>query len=129
MRNCSSRAISPFPAVFSKDLYCRHIKNQVSFGKGLKRNSVCVQLENFIFNPLPNKRENFSMGLTDNTSRLHIKRWEIGDLSLSLFLRYNRKTFSEKEKMLVTRDFSPFSTVFKIFLFQGRQSLRLGLEG
>ena len=26
-RNCSLRAISPFPAVFSKDLNCRHVKN------------------------------------------------------------------------------------------------------
>ena len=25
-RNCSSRAISSFPTVFSKDLYCRHVK-------------------------------------------------------------------------------------------------------
>ena len=33
MRNCSLRAISPFPTVFSKDLYCR---NQGLFGKGLK---------------------------------------------------------------------------------------------
>ena len=24
--NCSLRAISPFPSVFSKDLYCRHVK-------------------------------------------------------------------------------------------------------
>ena len=24
-RNCSLRAISPFPTVFSKDLYCRHV--------------------------------------------------------------------------------------------------------
>ena len=35
-RNCSSRAISPFPTMFSKDLYCRHIKNQGLFGKGLR---------------------------------------------------------------------------------------------
>ena len=27
-RNCSLRAISPFPAVFSKDLYCRHVKTR-----------------------------------------------------------------------------------------------------
>ena len=26
MSNCSLRAISPFPTVFSKDLYCRHLK-------------------------------------------------------------------------------------------------------
>ena len=32
-------AISPFPTVFSKDLYCRHVKTRVClglFGKGLK---------------------------------------------------------------------------------------------
>ena len=27
-RNCSFRAISPFPTVFSKGLYCRHIKTR-----------------------------------------------------------------------------------------------------
>ena len=26
MRNCSLRAISPFPTMFSKDLYCRHVE-------------------------------------------------------------------------------------------------------
>ena len=34
-KNCLLRAISPVPTVFSKDLYCRHIKNQGFFGKGL----------------------------------------------------------------------------------------------
>ena len=34
-RICSLRAVSPIPAVFSKVLYCRHIKNQGLFGKGL----------------------------------------------------------------------------------------------
>ena len=37
-RNCSLPAISPFPTVFSKDLYCRQRKNQGLFGKGLKHN-------------------------------------------------------------------------------------------
>ena len=32
-RNCSSRAISPFPAVFSKDLYCRHVKTRACLGR------------------------------------------------------------------------------------------------
>ena len=32
-RNHSSPAISPFPTVFSKDLYCRHIKTRACFGK------------------------------------------------------------------------------------------------
>ena len=34
-RNCSLRAISSFPTVFSKDFYCRHVKTRVCLGKGL----------------------------------------------------------------------------------------------
>ena len=30
------RAISSFPTLFLKDLYCRHVKNQGLFGQGLK---------------------------------------------------------------------------------------------
>ena len=33
-RNCSLRAISPFPRVFSKDLYRRHVKTRACLGKG-----------------------------------------------------------------------------------------------
>ena len=28
-RNCLLRAISPFPTIFSKDLYCRHVKTRL----------------------------------------------------------------------------------------------------
>ena len=35
-RNCSLRAISPFPTVFSNDLYRRHVKNLGLFWKGWK---------------------------------------------------------------------------------------------
>ena len=31
---CSLRAISPLPKVFSKDLYCRHVKTRACVGKG-----------------------------------------------------------------------------------------------
>ena len=34
MRNCSSRAISPFPTVFSKNLHCRQVKTRACLGKG-----------------------------------------------------------------------------------------------
>ena len=30
---CLFRTISPFPTVFSKDLYCRHIKTRACLGK------------------------------------------------------------------------------------------------
>ena len=33
-RNCSLRAISSFPAVFSIVLYCRHVKTRACLGKG-----------------------------------------------------------------------------------------------
>ena len=33
-RNCSLRAISPFPIVFSNDLYSRQVKTRVCLGKG-----------------------------------------------------------------------------------------------
>ena len=33
-RNLSLRAISPFPTVFSKHLYCRHVKTGACLGKG-----------------------------------------------------------------------------------------------
>ena len=32
--NCSLRAIYPFPTVFSKDLYSRHVKTRACLGKG-----------------------------------------------------------------------------------------------
>ena len=38
-RNCSSRAISPFPTVFSKDLYCRHVKTQLVWERVKSLNS------------------------------------------------------------------------------------------
>ena len=33
-RNCSLWAISPFPTVFSRDMYCRHVKTRACLGKG-----------------------------------------------------------------------------------------------
>ena len=33
-RNCSLRAISPYPTVFSKDLYCRDVKHRTFLEKG-----------------------------------------------------------------------------------------------
>ena len=33
-RNCSLRRISSFPAVFSKDLYCRHVRTRACLRKG-----------------------------------------------------------------------------------------------
>ena len=33
-RNCSLQAISPFPTVFSKDLYSKHVKTRACLGMG-----------------------------------------------------------------------------------------------
>ena len=42
-RNCSLRAISPFPTVFSKDLYCRYVKIWACLGMGLQW--ICVYMD------------------------------------------------------------------------------------
>ena len=36
-----AQAISPFPTVFSKDVYCRHLKTRACFGKGKTRLEFC----------------------------------------------------------------------------------------
>ena len=41
-RNCSLRAISPFPTVFSKGLYCRHIKTRDCLRKGKPKNELSI---------------------------------------------------------------------------------------
>ena len=33
-RNCLLAAISPFPTVYTKDLYCRYVKTRACLGKG-----------------------------------------------------------------------------------------------
>ena len=33
-KHCRKRRISPFPTVFSKDLYCKHKKTRACLGKG-----------------------------------------------------------------------------------------------
>ena len=45
-----SRKISPFPTVFSKDLFYRHVKKQGLFGKGLRLffNMFCNLLKNTV---------------------------------------------------------------------------------
>ena len=40
-RNCSIHAIPPFPAVFPKDLYCRHVKTRACLGKDYIEHTTC----------------------------------------------------------------------------------------
>ena len=51
-RNCSLRAISPFPSVFSKDFCCKHVKTMACLGKGKlfpkQQNFRLVQVESII---------------------------------------------------------------------------------
>ena len=47
-RNCSLRAISPFPAEFSKDLFFRQVKSKGMFWKGLQREYNLNSLQNVL---------------------------------------------------------------------------------
>ena len=84
-RNCSLRAISPFPTVFSKDLYFRHVKTRACFWKGSK---TCGLAPSHQINPFPDKPRFLRVCST----RL-------------------LKTLWEKEKLLVMSNFS-FSHCF-----------------
>ena len=50
-RNCSLRAISPFPTVFSKDFNCRHVKARDCLGEGYGNTtfSLISHLKTFFF--------------------------------------------------------------------------------
>ena len=50
-RNCSLRAVSPFPSVF-KRLVLQTCKNQVLFGKGLRRGKMVILSVLAILRPL-----------------------------------------------------------------------------
>ena len=54
-RNCSLRAISPFPTLFSKDLYCRNVKTRACLGKAYAGDST--QIKQFCGNSFANTME------------------------------------------------------------------------
>ena len=79
-RNCSLRAISPFPMVFSKDLYCRHEKKQDLLGKGFNFSwRWKLKLRQFTLHPTiptfntPGKKKTFEniVGKGENAGNQH----------------------------------------------------------
>ena len=89
-RNCSLRAISPFPVVFSKDLYCRHVKTRACLGNGLVS-------KNYHFYHKLEAYRTFSQ-------TIHNSKGLKGKKPL--------KTLREEGKMLVSSIFSFFSQCF-----------------
>ena len=87
-RNCSLQARSPFLTVFSKDMYVRHIKKQGFVWERVNAlsNNNCRFSQN---NPFPNKS------------------W-----LLCVCITRLLKTLWEKEKLLVTSNFSFFPQCF-----------------
>ena len=54
-RNCSLRAISPFPTVLSKDLSCRHVNTRACLGKGKKRFRIFLLVYSLLEEPYNSK--------------------------------------------------------------------------
>ena len=92
-RNCSLRAISPFPAVFSKGLYCRHVKTRACLGKS------------YLFP----KRQNFGQIEIESICR----RQNECDCKIEILFWEEKKTLWGKEKMLIKSIFSFSHNVFK----------------
>ena len=101
-RNCSLRAISAFPTVFSKHLLCRHVKTRATLAKVYYQSMTSTKqiiIWNWtqkipVLNPFPNKP------------------WFSRVCSTSLL-----KTLWEKEKLLITSNLSFSHSVF--YLFEG----------
>ena len=99
-RNCSLRAIYPFPSVFPKDLCCRHVKTRTCservklfwFVTYYLQQAIFVIEQQTTFKPFQNKP------------------WFLPFCSASFF-----KTLWEKEKLLITSNFSFSHSVFYPF--------------
>ena len=94
-RNCSFRAISPFPTVFSKDLYCRQVKTRACLQRVNRVENVARKGENagypqcFHLPSLPGQ-QNPQIELT-----LYLSFQNFNDLEGDM------KTQWEKEKIMV----------------------------
>ena len=95
-RNCSLRAISLFPTVFSKGLYCRHVKP----GLVWERVKHGYYLINKMFNTFPNKPwflrvcttslwEKEKLFVTINFSFSHSVFYTFGELS-AIFIKLKK---------------------------------------
>ena len=99
-------AISPFSTGFSKDLYCRHVKEGLAWERvKLQQFFTTTQqiYPNSLFNPFPNKP------------------WFLHVCSTSLL-----ETLWKKEKLLVTSNFSISYSVF--YPFGGLSTIFIKIE-
>ena len=105
-RNCSLRAISPFPTVFSKDLYWRHVKTSACLGNGedhsCKNVGIRIMQIQHTFFPVrtitteAKSRIGNVQGFTLISTRYH------KILSFNIPKEWLMKTIQEQQKVLVT---------------------------
>ena len=101
-RNCSFQAIYPLPIVFSKDLYCRHIKFRAFLQKGLRHKIERKFLQLFT------RPQNFTMIQIESICREQSRNlsWEVWKIS-----------YEKRRKCWLLAFFLLFSQCFKTLLF------------
>ena len=106
-RNCSLRAISPFPTVFSKDLYCRHVKKpgQIAWEKVKMSSAICFNLDQSKFLSSGNGLIPFAGALTLSSIYLYTHFNTLEEKSF-------RKTLRKKVKLLKMSNFTFSYNVF-----------------
>ena len=102
-RNCSLRAISPFPTLSVVQVLWKHLKTRVCLG-GVKEKMLLTTFSHNIFCPI---RDIKIIYASINTFLHNDTFWLVWERSLF-------KILWEKEKMLVTI-FSPFPTMFLLY--------------
>ena len=116
-RNCSLRTISPFPIGFSKDWYCRHVKTRASLEKDYRispnkhsRSYAKHRLGAYVLYPICKAKSlsNFVYHcVLEMFNPFRNKPWFLCVCSTTLL-----KTQWEKEKLLITSNFSFSHSVF-----------------
>ena len=83
-RNFSYRAISPFPTVFSKDLYCRYVKTKGLLRKVLKGCIYCSSVDgvirvavNLLKAPIAPNWKGVCLQNTNKSRPYHLKIWQL----------------------------------------------------
>ena len=119
-RNCSVKAISPFPTVFSKDVSYRHVKTRPCLGKG-KLCQMC-----FLFVPqllTLYQITNFQSGPNSK----HLQATNRCNLTTEIPFGKVRKHCGKRRKCWLPA-FSPFPTLFSNASFPGSLKVEIVWE-
>ena len=98
-RNCSLRVISSFPALFSKDFYCRHVKTRACFGNRLRAYSNLISDITSAWTKLrgfPCNKCNGKVGISFGIGRKYMYFWKRRECWFSALFSFSHNVFKRR---------------------------------